>query len=86
MKKTEKTILFIAYFSLVIINITLSAILVDTISNFIPIYATFIKVVVDLLIFVINFFIQKKFIFNQTNDNNFFKIYITINFFCFFIY
>ena len=72
-EKNGKDNTFIAYFSLVIINITLSAILVDTISNFIPIYATFIKVVVDLLIFVINFFIQKKFIFNQTNDNNFFK-------------
>ncbi|HIS12497.1 MAG TPA: GtrA family protein, partial [Candidatus Onthocola stercoravium] len=48
-EKNGKDNTFIAYFSLVIINITLSAILVDTISNFIPIYATFIKVVVDLL-------------------------------------
>ena len=53
------------YFGLVVINITLSAIIVDTVVNFIPIYATIIKFFVDILIFVVNFFIQKKFIFNE---------------------
>ena len=53
------------YFGLVVINITLSAIIVDTVVSIIPIYATVIKFFVDILIFVVNFFIQKKFIFNE---------------------
>ena len=53
------------YFGLVVINITLSAIIVDTVVSIIPIYATVIKFFVDILIFVVNFFIQKKFILNE---------------------
>ena len=62
-QKKGKDNTFIAYFTLVIVNITISALLVDIISHFIPIYATIIKVIVDLVIFILNFIIQKKLIF-----------------------
>ena len=75
-KAKEKDNTVFEYFGLVIINITISAVLVDAISSIIPIYATFIKGIIDVLIFVINFFIQKKFIFNKENKNTKFLKYI----------
>ena len=76
-KKTDKkdNTVF-EYFGLVIINITVSAVLVDAISAVLPIYATIIKGVIDIVIFVINFFIQKLFIFNKDNRNTSFLKYI----------
>ena len=76
-KKTDKkdNTIF-EYFGLVIINVTVSAVLVDAISAVLPIYATIIKGVIDVVIFVINFFIQKLFIFNKDNRNTSFLKYI----------
>ena len=48
-KKKEKDNTFIQYFGLVIINVTLSAVLVSWLSSIIPIYSTFIKAFIDLL-------------------------------------
>ena len=75
-QKSDNTIW--QYFGLVIINITVSAILVDTISKIIPIYATIIKSVIDVIIFVINFFVQKKFIFNENKNNKVFNYILPI--------
>lgn len=75
-KKEEKDSTIVEYFGLVIINITISAVLVDAISAIIPIYATIIKGIIDIVIFVVNFFIQKLFIFNKENKNTGFLKYI----------
>ena len=75
-KKEEKDSTIVEYFGLVIINITISAVLVDAISAIIPIYATIIKGIIDVAIFVVNFFIQKLFIFNKDNKNTTFLKYI----------
>ena len=75
-KKEEKDSTIVEYFGLVIINITISAVLVDAISTVIPIYATIIKGIIDVAIFVVNFFIQKLFIFNKESKNTTFLKYI----------
>ncbi len=75
-KKEEKDSTIVEYFGLVIINITISAVLVDAISAIIPIYATIIKGIIDIVIFVVNFFIQKLFIFNKENKNTGFLKYV----------
>ena len=75
-KKEEKDSTIVEYFGLVIINITISAVLVDAISAIIPIYATIIKGIIDIVIFVVNFFIQKLFIFNKENKNTVFLKYV----------
>ncbi len=56
---------FIEYFLLVIINITISGLLVTKFYNYIHLNATFIKVVIDSIIFVINYFLQKLVIFKK---------------------
>lgn len=53
------------YYLLVIIQMFVSAVSVWLIHNIIEIDATFIKVPVDILIFVINYFVQKKFVFKK---------------------
>ena len=57
-KKNIKSM--IMYFLLVIVNITISGTLVKKIYFFIHYNATFIKIVIDSLIFIINYFLQKK--------------------------
>ena len=56
---------FIEYFLLVIINITISGLLITKFYNYIHLNATFIKVVIDSIIFVINYFLQKLVIFKK---------------------
>lgn len=56
---------FIEYFLLVIINITISGLLVTKVYNYIHLNATFIKVVIDSIIFIINYFLQKLVIFRK---------------------
>ena len=56
---------FIEYFVLVIINITISGTLVTKIYKYIHYNATFIKALVDGIIFIINYFLQKYVIFRQ---------------------
>lgn len=55
----------IMYFLLVIVNITISGTLVKKIYFFIHYNATFIKIVIDSLIFIINYFLQKYVIFKK---------------------
>lgn len=62
-KKNIKSM--IMYFLLVIVNITISGTLVKKIYFFIHYNATFIKIVIDSLIFIINYFLQKYVIFRQ---------------------
>ena len=63
------------YFLLVIINVTISSVLVTKIVEFIPIYSTIVKAVIDVGIFVANFFIQKLFIFNTNKKESKYKKY-----------
>lgn len=56
---------FIEYFLLVIINITISGLLVTEVYNYIHLNATFIKVIIDSIIFVVNYFLQKLIIFRK---------------------
>ena len=53
------------YFILVIINITISSILVLCIYNILNINVTIIKIIIDILIFISNYLIQKFWIFNK---------------------
>ena len=50
---------FIQYFVLVIINITISGTIVTKIYKFVHFNATFIKALVDGIIFIANYFLQK---------------------------
>ena len=56
---------FIEYFVLVIINITISGTLVTKIYKYIHYNATIIKALVDGLIFIVNYFLQKHVIFKN---------------------
>lgn len=56
---------FIEYFGLVIINITISGTLVTKIYKYIHYNATIIKALVDGLIFIVNYFLQKHVIFKN---------------------
>lgn len=51
------------YFILVIINITISSLLVNKLYSLITINVTIIKVIIDTLIFIVNYFLQKLVIF-----------------------
>ena len=62
-KKNIKSM--IMYFLLIIVNITISGTLVKKIYFFIHYNATFIKIVIDSLIFIINYFLQKYVIFKK---------------------
>ena len=59
--KDKKTI--IGYFVLVVIQMIVSASLVSLIDKFISVNTGIIKVVVDIIIFVVNYIIQKEVIF-----------------------
>ena len=63
-KNMNKTSL-IRYIILVILQMIVSAFTVDYLSKFIPINVTIIKVIVDLIIFVVNFVVQREFVFKQ---------------------
>ena len=60
-----KTVL--KYYILVIIQMFVSALLVDNLYKIIKIDATFIKIPVEFLLFVCNYLIQKVFIFKRGN-------------------
>ena len=58
---------FIKYFALAVLNITLSGVLVSFVYDKMCFDVTLIKISIDTLIFVINYFIQKILIFkNET--------------------
>ncbi|MFA5602253.1 MAG: GtrA family protein [Bacilli bacterium] len=58
----------IKYYSLVVIQLCISALSVYIIHMFIKIDATIIKVPVDIIIFIINYFIQKHIIFKECKN------------------
>lgn len=64
-QNSKKDISILKYFSLVIFNVTISAFLVDILHLILPICVTIIKIIIDILIFISNFFIQKKLIFKS---------------------
>ena len=64
--KDKKTI--IGYFILVVIQMIVSATLVSLIDKFISVNTGIIKVVVDIIIFVVNYIIQKEVIFKVTKS------------------
>lgn len=66
--KKKKDLTIISYFALVFINITLSGTIGSSIYKVTHFNETAIKAVIDSIIFIANFFIQKLFIFN-TKDN-----------------
>ena len=59
--KNKKSL--IMYFFLVVIQMTVSATLVNFIKNYVKVYVTLIKFAVDIIIFCINYIIQKEIIF-----------------------
>ena len=59
--KSKKSI--IMYFALVVIQMLVSATLVNIIKNYIKVFVTIIKFIVDIIIFIINYIIQKEIIF-----------------------
>lgn len=59
---------FIEYFVLVIVNITISGTLVTKIYKYIHYNATFIKALVDGVIFIVNYFLQKYVIFKNKEN------------------
>ncbi len=63
-KKEDKKSIF-KYFLLVLINITISSLLVEFIYSILRFNATVIKVIIDILIFISNFLIQKFWIFKN---------------------
>lgn len=65
-KNMNKTSL-IRYIILVILQMIVSAFTVDYLSRIIPINVTVIKIVVDLIIFIVNFVVQREFVFRQEN-------------------
>ena len=68
-EKKLKTI--VKYYILVVIQMFISAFLVDKLYDLININATFIKISVELFLFICNYLIQKIFIFKRgKNDNN----------------
>ena len=62
--KNKYTSEFIKYILLVIIQMFLSAFLVDTLAKFILINPTIIKIPVDFIIFIVNYLVQKFLIFH----------------------
>ena len=62
--KKYSTKMFFKYYALVIIQMCVSCILVYFINKYlINAFATLIKFVVDIVLFIINYFIQKKIVF-----------------------
>lgn len=63
----------IRYYLLVIIQMLVSATVVTSIYKSVHIYETLIKIPVEIVLFMVNYFVQKKFIFNDNNKTNFSK-------------
>ncbi len=55
----------IKYYLLVVIQMCISGLLVSYVYNSIKINATIIKIPIEIILFIVNYFIQKMFIFNQ---------------------
>lgn len=62
-KNKEKTL--IKYYSLVVIQLGISTLLVYTIYKITGSNTSIIKIIIDIILFIINYFIQKKIIFKN---------------------
>ena len=60
---------FIKYYILVAIQLCVSGLSVFLIHEYIDVDATLIKIPIDIIIFVINYFIQKYLIFKESEEN-----------------
>jgi len=67
-EKNYKTIL--KYYILVVVQMFISALVVDNLYKLLNINATFIKVPVEFILFVCNYLIQKLLIFKEKNESN----------------
>jgi len=63
-KSTDKKS-FIGYFILVFVNITVSGIIVNFLDSLVNINTTVIKAIIDILIYIVNYIIQKFLIFKK---------------------
>ena len=75
-EKTTKSAF--GYFILVVVNITISGLLVSIINNNTGINATIIKIFIDSIIFISNYFLQKYIIFNDNPNNKLYKYIMPI--------
>ncbi len=62
-KNNDKTLL--KYYTLVIIQLTISATITKLLNNYITLNIVIIKIIVDIFIFIINFIIQREIIFKK---------------------
>ena len=60
-KKNKKSML--GYFTLVVVQMIVSASLVSFVEKYIKIFPTFIKIMIDIMIFIVNYIVQKEIIF-----------------------
>ncbi len=60
---------FVKYYILVTIQLCVSGLSVFLIHKYINVDATFIKIPIDIIIFVINYFIQKYLIFKESEES-----------------
>ena len=67
-KISNKTTL-IKYYTLVVVQMFTSGILVTIFTNIININATFVKIPIEIILFLINYIIQKKFIFKERSHD-----------------
>ena len=58
----------VKYYSLVVIQMLVSATLVSSIYKMTHVYETLIKIPIEIILFLINYFVQKKIIFNDNSN------------------
>lgn len=68
--KQQSSLAIFKYYLLVIVQMFVSATLTSLFVNLIPIHATIIKLAVDIFIFLVNYFIQKRFIFTKDKESS----------------
>ena len=61
-QKTNKKSM-LGYFTLVVVQMIVSASLVSFVEKYIKIFPTFIKIMIDIMIFIVNYIVQKEIIF-----------------------
>ena len=66
--KNKKAI--IGYFILVVIQLIVSATLVSLVKKILPANVTIIKIFIDIIIFIVNYIVQKKIIFKESSEKN----------------
>ena len=83
-KSKEKNTIF-KYYLLVLVQMLVSATIVEDLCNLVVINPTIIKIPTELCLFVINYFIQKYYIFKTSNIPNIINNYLKYLFLVFII-